>query len=162
MRRQLISHATSILVGFNANIAAVKCLLAAGKLEDAIAVCSYKKIRPQKEDDFILASHFFQATIEKAGAMESVGEKCKLFYHLYFFLNQTFSDAFQVESRKIKITRRSSSGRRASFTGEEETVSIEQSKLAHGCKFPDDMFGGNSSALCLKLRGMYGYFNSVK
>ena len=161
-QEQLISHATSILIGCNANAKAVNSLLSVGQLKNAVAICS-KKVRAQKDvitdEDAIRASHFFDATVEKAKLLKTNGDKCKLFYHLSCFLRQSFPDAFAREIRQIKVTRRSSIGRRGSFTGDNETVAIEQSKLAHECKFPDELFGGNSSALCMKVREMLGYFN---
>jgi hypothetical protein len=140
--------------------------LSAGLIEDAIAVCS-KKNRPQKDirgnHDTIQARDFFNATTDKARAMTSEAEKCQLFYHLQQFLHQSFPDAFTRESRKVKAARRSSTGRKASFSGDNDTIIlVEQSKLAHECKFPDDLFGGSSSSLCRRIRTMFGYFNSVK
>ena len=161
-QHQLISHATSILIGCDADANAVICLLSVGQLEDAVALCS-KKIRAQKDDarknNAIKASHFFAATVEKAKLLTTTGDKCKMFYHLSCFLRQTFPNAFTKEVRKIKVTRRFSGGYRASFTGDNETIAIEQSNLAHECKFPDDLFGGSNSALCMKVRDMFGYFN---
>jgi hypothetical protein len=161
-QRLMISHATSILIGCWANATAVKCLLSAGHLEDAISICS-KKTRPQKDatswEDAVQADEFFNMTVEKAREMENIGDRCKLFYHLHCFLRSTFPAAFTLESRKIKINRRSSFGRKASFSGEGDTVAIEQSKLAHECKFPDDLFAGSNAALCMRLRLLFGYCN---
>ena len=164
-RERLITHATIILLGCNAYAAAVKCLLTAGHLEDAIAL-SLKRNRLHKDstrlEDTIQASDFFNVIVEKARLTESVGDRCKIFYHLHCFLRQTFPTEFVVESRKIKVARRTPTIRRASFTGDGETVAIEQSKLAHECKFPDDLFGGLSNPLCLRVRLLFGYFSSVR
>lgn len=142
--------------------------MSAGLIEDAIAVCS-KKNRPQKDMnvsgkyDTIQASDFFNAATNKARVMTSEAEKCQLFYHLQQFIYLSFPDAFTRESRKVKAARRSSTGRKASFSGDNDTIIlVEQSKLAHECKFPDDLFGGSSSSLCRRIRTMFGYFNSVK
>jgi hypothetical protein len=164
-RERLITHATIILLGCNAYAAAVKCLLTAGHLEDAIAL-SLKRNRLHKDstrlEDTIQPSDFYNAIVEKARLTESVGDRCKLFYHLHCFLRQTFPTEFVVESRKIKVARRTPTIRRASFTGDGETVAIEQSKLAHECKFPDDLFGGISNPLCMRLRLLFGYSSSVR
>ena len=39
-KRQLISHATMMLLGCGATCLAAKCLLSAGRIDDAMAVCS--------------------------------------------------------------------------------------------------------------------------
>eukprot|EP00804_Cyclotella_cryptica_P004973 CCRYP_014092-RA/>CCRYP_014092-RA protein AED:0.05 eAED:0.05 QI:98/1/1/1/0.85/0.75/8/1661/914 len=164
-QKRLISHATTILLGCNANASAVKCLLSAGHLEDAIAVC-LKKHRSHKDctrwEDTIKASDFFYFTVEKARLTESLGDRCKLFYHLHCFLRQMFPTEFIVESRKVNINRRTPTVRRASFTGDGETIVIEQSKLAHECKFPDDLFGGINNLLCMRLRLLFGYSSNMR
>jgi len=167
--RQLISYATIILVGCGATSLAVKHLLSAGQLNDAINVCS-KKIRPNKGvEDTIFAEgtkskDFFHAAISNARKQSSVSERCKSFYHLYCFLQQWDSSAFTLDSRKIRLSRRRASNehnyRRRSFLAAEDsdTIVVEQSVLAHECpRFPDELFGGKDSACCQKLRAMFGY-----
>jgi hypothetical protein len=93
---------------------------------------------------------------------ESTADKFKIFYHLYFFIQQSFPDAFQMVSKKVKVSDSPLNGPRTSPTGNVDTVTIEQSKLAHECDFPDHLFGGRNNVLCQKLRVMFGYYSSAK
>lgn len=170
--RQLISYATIILLGCGATSLAVKCLLSAGQLNDAINVCS-KKLRGNKSaEDKTLAEgtqskYFFRAAVSNARKLPTVADRNKSFYHLYCFLQQWDPSAFTLDSRKTRILRRGSSvksvgqRRRNSFLAQDDldTMVIEQSVLAHECpRFPDELFGGKESASCKKLRSMFGYF----
>ena len=171
-RRQLISYATTILLGCGATTIAVKCLLSAGQLNDAINICS-KKIRPTKSvndtnfSEGMQSKDFFRAAVSNARRVSSISERCKSFYHLHFFLQQWDPNAFTMDSRKIRISRRGLSvdqRRMTSFLGAEDfdTMLIEQSVLAHECpRFPDELFG-KESACCKKLRLMFGYVHNVK
>ena len=161
--RQLISHATIILLGCGATSKAVKCLLSVGELNDAINISS-KKIKPYKDEKIAEGAQskdFFRAAVSNARKSSSISERCKSFYQLYYFLQQYDPAAFTSDSRKIKVSRRG--GRpNSSFlahSDDMDTMVIEQSVLAHECpRFPDELFGGKESACSQKLRGMFGYY----
>mmetsp|Transcript_17028 Transcript_17028/g.35991 ORF Transcript_17028/g.35991 Transcript_17028/m.35991 type:complete len:1026 (-) Transcript_17028:175-3252(-) len=174
--RQLISYATTILLGCGATSLAVKCLLSAGRLNDAINVCS-KKIRPNKvpvvpeETSFAggtSSKDFFRAAVSNARKQSSVSERCKTFYLLHCFLQQWDPSALEMDSRQVKVSRRKASlahMQRPSFRGldDYDTMMVKQSVLAHDFpRFPDELFGGKESACCLKLRAMFGYVQNVK
>lgn len=153
-KRQLISYATIILVGCGATSLAVKCLLSAGHLNDAINVCA-KKNRANKSAEEIKyhadgnqATDFFRIAITNASQLSGVSERCQSFYHLHCFLKEWDPSAFALESRRIKVSRQSFSN----------TKMVDQSVLAHECpRFPDELFGGSESYQCQKVRRMFGY-----
>mmetsp|Transcript_4116 Transcript_4116/g.9069 ORF Transcript_4116/g.9069 Transcript_4116/m.9069 type:complete len:1111 (+) Transcript_4116:67-3399(+) len=172
--RQLISYATTILLGCGATFLAVRCLLSAGLLNDAINVCT-KKIKPNNKPDTegttfsegTKAKDFFRAAVLNANNQSSVAERCKSFYHLHCFLKQWDPSTFTLESRKIKVSPRGGSTeriRKTSFRVAEDfdSVIVEQSAFAHECpRFPDELFGGKESICCKKLRAMFGYAQSI-
>lgn len=163
--RQLISYATTILLGSGATTSAAKCLLSAGELNDAINICS-KKIKPNSEEKIvegITSKDFFRAAITNAKKERSISERSKSFYHLYYFLRQWDPSAFDIKKEKVKVSRLHSG--RNSFSAlvqqvdQMETMVLEQSALAHDCpRFPDELF---DRRCCQKLRNMYGYNTST-
>jgi len=165
--RQLISHATIMLLGCGAASVAVKYLLSAGQVNDAINIC-LKKIGPRKGDVTLVEGtspkHFFRAAVSNA-KKQSLSDRCKSFNHLHCFLQQWDPSCFALDSRKVKVLRsRSKEGhrRRTSFRNA-DTVVVEQSVFAHDCpRFPDDLFGGKKSVFCQKLRAMFGYAHNAK
>lgn len=170
--RQLISHATIILLGCGATSLAVKCLLAAGHLNDAIVVC-LKKIKPNRSaEDIKLAEgtqpkDFFCAAVSNARKMTSISDRCKSFFHLHCFLQQWDPSVLALDSRlQVKMSRRGESAEQRrkispQATEEHDTVVVQQSLLAHELPcFPDELFGGKASAYCRKLRSMFGFVES--
>lgn len=159
IKSQLISLGTIILMECGATSIAVKCLLNAGQVNDAIAVCS-KRSKGHKEADEVKgigsqAKDFFRvAAITAKGQTES--DRCKSFYHLHCFLKQYDPTCFSLDKRKVKVHR---IGEKSAFRKDISTVVVEQSVLAHEIRFPDELF---SSPYCRKLRSMFGYAESVK
>jgi hypothetical protein len=153
--RQIISHATIILLGCGATSLAVKCLLSAGHLNEAINVCLKRPNR--SAEDVKLAEgtqskDFFCAAVSNARKMTSISDRCKSFCFLHSFLRQWDPSVFALDSRKVKISRRGESAeqrRKMSFLAAEDidTVVVRQSILAHEFpRFPDELFGGRASA----------------
>ncbi|KAL3763597.1 hypothetical protein ACHAW5_009598 [Stephanodiscus triporus] len=170
--RQLISHATIILLGCGATSLAVKCLLAAGRLNDAIVVC-LKKIKPNRSaEDIKLAEgtqskDFFCAAVSNARKMTSISDRCKSFFHLHCFLQQWDPSVLALDSRlQVKVFRHGESDEQRrkispQATEDIDTVVVPQSLLAHELTcFPDELFGGKASAYCRKLRTMFGFVES--
>jgi hypothetical protein len=167
--RQLISHATIILLGCRATSLAVKCLLSAGHLNDAINVCLKRPNRSAenvKLAEGTQSKDFFCAAVSNAKKMTSISDRCKSFFYLHCFLQQWDPTVFTLDSREVKISRRGESAeqrRKMSFLSAEniDTLVVQQSILAHEFpRFPDELFGGKASAYCRKLRSMFGYVES--
>jgi len=102
-----------------------------------------------------------------SNAKQSSSDKnVQSFYLLYYFLQSYEPSIFELESRKVRVSRRGSKNRRCnSFmaTAEDlDTMMIEQSVFAHEVgPFPNELFGGKDSASAKKLRQMFGYGVSV-
>ena len=162
--RQLIAHATVILLGCGATASAVKCLLSVGKLNEAIKLCSTKKNKSEDKNG-VEAKDFFHTAVSNA-KQSSSNKNVQSFYLLYYFLQSYDPSIFELESRKVRVSRRGSKNRRSnSFmaTAEDlDTMMIEQSVFAHECgPFPNELFGGKESQCAQKLRQMFGYGVSV-
>ncbi len=162
IKKQLISLATKILVECGATSVAVKCLLTADQIKDAIALCSKrskankdtaegKSIGSQAKDFFRVAA--------KTAKDQSESDRCKSFYHLHCFLKQYDPTCFELDKRKVKVSRMEDKNK-SSFRKDISTVVVEQSVLAHEIRFPDELF--SSPQYCRKLRSMFGYAESVK
>ena len=163
--RQLISHATVILLGCGATTSAVKCLLSVGQLNEAIKLCSTKKNKNEDNTNGVEAKDFFLAAVSNA-KQSSSNKNVQSFYLLYYFLQSYDPSIFELESRKVRVSRRGSKNRRSnSFmaTAEDlDTMTIEQSVFAHECgAFPNELFGGKETASAKKLRQLFGYSVSV-
>ena len=164
IKKQLISFATVILQESGSLSVAVKCLLAAGQINDAIALCS-KRSKAHKDTDEEVkiigsqAKDFFRVAAKLAkGQNES--DRCKSFYHLHCFLKQYDPSCFSLDKRKMKV-HRIGDDKKSTFRKEFSTVVVEQSVLAHEIRFPDELFGGKDSTYCRKLRTMFGYAQTV-
>mmetsp|Transcript_5087 Transcript_5087/g.7587 ORF Transcript_5087/g.7587 Transcript_5087/m.7587 type:complete len:191 (+) Transcript_5087:1481-2053(+) len=126
---------------------------------------------------------FFCVAVECAKKMPCVSDRTRLFQYLHSFLKQWDRDCFRVESHKVghkstnvmkswidssssstgTLKHDSSSNRRRScpeslLSSNEDEKEIICSRLAfnHG-DFPHDLFGGEGSEECLRLRQMFGY-----
>ena len=162
IKKQLISLATTILMECGATSVAVKCLLSAGLINDAIAICS-KRSKSQKDptEDKIVGSQakdFFRVAAKKAKKQKE-SEICKSFFHLHCFLKQYDPTCFTLDKRKVKVHRVGEKNK-SSFRKDFSTIVVEQSVLAHEVRFPDELF--STPAHCQKLRSMFGYAQSVK
>lgn len=160
IKEQLISLATIILTECGATSIAVKCLLAAGQINDAIALCS-KRSKAHKDADEVKsigsqAKDFFRVAAKTAKG-QTEADRCKLFYHLHCFLKQYDPTCFSLDKREVKVHR--IGDKKSAFRKDFSTVVVEQSVLAHEIRFPDELF---SSPYCRKLRSMFGYAESVK
>jgi hypothetical protein len=165
IRKQLISFATAVLTECGATSVAVRNLLSAGQINDAIAVCSkrYKTHKGTGEEikgTGSQAKDFFRvaATIAKE---QNEADRCKSFYHLHCFLQQYDPSCFSLDRRKMKVHRIGDDEKKSHALRKTSTVVVEQSVLAHEIRFPDELFGGKDSAYCRKLRTMFGYAQSV-
>ena len=155
IKKQLISLATTILTECGATSVAVKCLLNAGQINDAIAICS-KRSKSHKDADEVKGigsqpKDFFRVAA-KAAKGQKESDRCKSFYHLHFFLKQYDPTCFSLDKRKVKV-HRIGDKTRSSFRKDISTVVVEQSVLAHEIRFPDELF--SSPQYCRKLRSMY-------
>jgi len=130
-----------------------------------------------------MAEDFFCVAVECAKKMPCVSDRTRLFQYLHSFLKQWDRDCFRVESHKVghkstnvmkswidssssstgTLKHDSSSNRRRScpeslLSSNEDEKEIICSRLAfnHG-DFPHDLFGGEGSEECLRLRQMFGY-----
>jgi len=83
---------------------------------------------------------FFNSAIATAKNMDGVGERTKLFCHLYTFLSR-----WDPGSLNLK---------RAGGVADKEAKST---LVVLKPNFPDELFGGKGSVASLKLREMYGY-----
>ena len=164
IKKQLISFATVILQECGAANVAVKCLLTAGMINDAIAVCS-KRSKVHKgadEENKVAGSQakdFFRVAA-KIAKEQNEAERCSSFYHLHCFLKQYDPSCFSLDKRKMKV-HRIGDEKKSTFRKDYSTVVVEQSVLAHETRFPDELFGGKDSFSCRKLRTMFGYAQSV-
>jgi hypothetical protein len=159
--RQLISHATIILLGCGATSRAVMCLLSVGHLNDAISLS--RKIKPGKSSgdvkltEGIQSTDFFRVAISNARKMTSISDRCKLFFHLHHFLQQWDPSVFTLISREVEIPCLGGpANKKNNKTPLRTTWVVEQSILAHEFLFPDDLFGGDVQS-CRKFRSMFGY-----
>mmetsp|Transcript_11168 Transcript_11168/g.19085 ORF Transcript_11168/g.19085 Transcript_11168/m.19085 type:complete len:1016 (-) Transcript_11168:33-3080(-) len=162
IKKQLISLATVILIECGSTSVAVKCLLTADQISEAIALCSKRskanKDTAEAKSMGSQAKDFFRVAAKTAkGQKES--DRCKSFYHLHCFLKQYDPTCFSLDKRKVKVSRMEDKNKSA-FRKDISTVIVEQSVLAHEIRFPDELF--SSPQYCRKFRSMFGYAESVK
>ena len=161
IKKQLISLATTILMECGATSVAVKCLLTADQIKDAIALCS-KRSKANKDTAEIKgvgsqAKDFFRVAAKTANE-QNEDDRCKSFYHLHCFLKQYDPTCFELDKRKVKVSRMEDKNK-STFRKDISTVVVEQSALAHEVRFPDELFRTHH---CRRLRSMFGYAESVK
>lgn len=157
IKKQLISLATIILMESGSTSVAVKCLLIADQVNDAITLCS-KRSKANKEtaDAKSIGSQakdFFRVAA-KTAKVQNESDRCKSFYHLHCFLRQYDPSCFELDKRKVKVSRMDDKYNSA-FRKDISTVVVEQSVLAHEIRFPDELF--TSPHNCRRLRSMFGY-----
>ncbi len=162
IKKQLISLATMILMEGGSTSVAVKYLLTADQVNDAITLCS-KRSKANKETTEVKsigsqAKDFFRVAA-KAAKVQNESDRCKSFYHLHCFLKQYDPTCFARDKRKVKVSRMDDKNKSA-FRKDISTVVVEQSALAHEIRFPDELF--SSPHHCRRLRSMFGYADSVK
>ncbi len=162
IKKQLISLATIILMEVGSTSVAVKCLLTADQVNDAITLCS-KRSKASKETAEVKgigsqAKDFFRVAA-KTAKVQNESDRCKSFYHLHCFLKQYDPACFELDKRKVKVSRKDDKYSSA-FRKDISTVVVDQSVLAHEIRFPDELF--SSPHHCRRLRSMFGYAESVK
>lgn len=147
IQEQLITYSISSLLGNGSTLAAARCLLLAGRLNEAISLCTKAKLKTKgakgetccmeglRSKDFVLAA------FAHARELPSVSDRCKAFYHLYQFVRYTWdATSFELETREVQE--------------DVSLVSLEQSTLAHDCgRFPDELFGAHAA----RVKSLFGY-----
>lgn len=147
IQEQLITYSISSLLGNGSTLAAARCLLLAGRLNEAISLCTKAKLKTKgakgetccieglRSKDFVLAA------FAHARELPSVSDRCKAFYHLYQFVRYTWDPtSFELETREVQE--------------DVSLVSLEQSTLAHDCgRFPDELFGAHAA----RVKSLFGY-----
>ena len=92
IKQQLITYSVSSLLGNGSTPAAARCLLLAGRLNEAISLCTRAKLKTKGVTEGtncmegLRSKDFVAAAFAHARELSSVSDRCKALYHLYHFL----------------------------------------------------------------------------
>eukprot|EP00550_Attheya_septentrionalis_P004629 CAMPEP_0198290548 /NCGR_PEP_ID=MMETSP1449-20131203/8368_1 /TAXON_ID=420275 /ORGANISM="Attheya septentrionalis, Strain CCMP2084" /LENGTH=1144 /DNA_ID=CAMNT_0043989057 /DNA_START=135 /DNA_END=3569 /DNA_ORIENTATION=- len=119
VRDSIITRALDILIATSSYHIAAKLLLSWGRVLDAISVCSKAALKtiydkpPSHQHPYLTgpssdrlgtsAQDFFKATVQCARSYADVGDRCRLFQHLFTFLKLWEPACFSLESRQMKV-----------------------------------------------------------
>eukprot|EP00978_Attheya_sp_CCMP212_P000008 scaffold19_cov55-Attheya_sp.AAC.1 len=119
VRDSIITRALDILIATSSYHIAAKLLLSWGRVLDAISVCSKAALKtiydkpPSRQHPYLTgpssdrlgtsAQDFFKATVQCAHSYADVGDRCRLFQHLFTFLKLWEPACFSLESRQMKV-----------------------------------------------------------